>query len=94
MYMSLEEPKMDATKFEQFVAEALTTERETDTVLGPDELYGLYTSWCLIHKLQPAAPDSLFKALKQRGIDPHNCELAMTGPAAADYILASAPSLI
>jgi hypothetical protein len=47
---------MDATKFEQFIAEALTTERETDTVLGPDELYGLYTSWCLIHKLQPAAP--------------------------------------
>ncbi|RAM38236.1 hypothetical protein [Arthrobacter globiformis] len=85
---------MDATQFDQFIAEALTTERETDTVFGPDELYGLYTSWCLIHQLQPAAPDSLFTALRERGIDPENCELAMTGPAAADYILASAPSLI
>ncbi|MDQ0617453.1 hypothetical protein [Arthrobacter globiformis] len=85
---------MDATQFHSFIAEALTTERETDTVLGPDELYGLYTSWCLIHELQPAAPDSLFTAVRERGIDPENCELAMTGPAAADYILASAPSLI
>ncbi|MFE4545668.1 hypothetical protein [Arthrobacter sp. NPDC056727] len=85
---------MDATQFDLFVAEALTTERETDTVLGPDELYGLYTSWCLIHKVQPDAPEALFAALKERGIDPENCELAMTGPAAADYILASAPSLI
>jgi hypothetical protein len=85
---------MDATQFDQFIAEALTTERETDTVLGPDELYGLYTSWCLIHQLQPAAPGPLFTALSERSIDPQNCELAMTGPAAADYILASAPSLI
>ena len=85
---------MDATKFDQFIAEALTTERETDTVFGPDELYGLYTSWCLIHQLQPAAPDSLFTALRERGIDADDCDLAMTGPAAADYILASAPSLI
>ncbi|MFE4838106.1 hypothetical protein ACFRAU_25930 [Arthrobacter sp. NPDC056691] len=85
---------MHATQFEQFVAEALTTERETDTVLGPDELYGLYTSWCLIHNVQPDAPAALFAALKANGIDPQNCELAMTGPAAADYILASAPSLI
>lgn len=85
---------MDATQFDQFIAESLSTERETDTVLGPDELYGLYTSWCLIHQLRPAAPVSLFTALRERGIDPENCELAMTGPAAADYILASAPSLI
>ena len=85
---------MNATKFDEFIAEALTTERETDTVFGRDELYGLYTSWGLIHQLQPAAPGSLFTALRERGIDPENCELAMTGPAAADYILASAPSLI
>ncbi|APX01075.1 MULTISPECIES: hypothetical protein [Arthrobacter] len=85
---------MDATQFDLFVAEALTTERETDTVLGPDELYGLYTSWCLIHKAQPDAAGALFVALRERGIDPENCEMAMTGPAAADYILASAPSLI
>lgn len=85
---------MVATQFEHFVAEALTTDRATDTVLGPDELFGLYTSWCLIHQAQPAAAEDLFMALRERGVDPENCELAMTGPAAADYILASAPSLI
>ena len=85
---------MTATHFEQFVAEALTTERETDTQLSQDELYGLYTSWCLIHKTQPQLPAALWSALKVQGIDPEDCELAMTGPAAADYILASAPSLI
>ena len=82
---------MTATHFELFVAEALTTERETDTQLTPDDLY---TSWCLIHRTQPEAPAALWASLKEQGIDPEDCELAMTGPAAADYILASAPSLI
>ena len=85
---------MTATHFELFVAEALTTERETDTQLTPDELYGLYTSWCLINQTQPEPPAALWASLKEQGIDPEDCELAMTGPAAADYILASAPSLI
>lgn len=85
---------MTAPHFELFVAEALTTERETDTKLTPDELYGLYTSWSLINKSQPEPPAALWASLREQGIDPEDCELAMTGPAAADYILASAPSLI
>jgi hypothetical protein len=85
---------MTATHFERFVAEALTAERETDGQLTPDELYGLYTSWCLIHETQPQPPAALWASLKEQGIAPEDCELAMTGPAAADYILASAPSLI
>lgn len=83
-----------ATHFDRFVAEALTTDRETDTGLNPDELYGLYTSWSLIHKSQPEAPEALRAGLQALGIDPDNNELSMTGPAAADYILASAPNLI
>jgi len=85
---------LTATHFEQFVAEALTTERETDARLTSDELYGLYTSWCLLNKAQPQPPAALWASLKDQGIAPEDCELAMTGPAAADYILASAPSLI
>lgn len=85
---------MTTTHFELLVAEALTTERETDTQLTPDELYGLYTSWCLINQTQPEPPAALWASLMELGIDPEDCELAMTGPAAADYIVASAPSLI
>ena len=47
---------MTATHFDRFVAEALTTDRETDTGLSPDELYGLYTSWSLINQNQPETP--------------------------------------
>jgi hypothetical protein len=90
----MKEPKMTATLFDRFVAEALTTDRETDTGLNPDELYGLYTSWSLIHKTQPETPEALRAGLQALGIDPDNNELSMTGPAAADYILASAPNLI
>lgn len=85
---------MTATHFDRFVAEALTTDRETETGLNPDELYGLYTSWSLINKTQPETPEALRAGLKALGIDPDKNELSMTGPAAADYIVASAPSLI
>ncbi|CAH0303400.1 hypothetical protein SRABI83_04592 [Arthrobacter sp. Bi83] len=85
---------MTATHFDRFVAEALTADRETDSGLTPDELYGLYTSWSLINTIQPESPEALRAGLKELGIDPDHNELSMTGPAAADYILASAPSLI
>jgi hypothetical protein len=90
----MKEPKMTATHFDRFVAEALTADRETDSGLTPDELYGLYTSWSLINTIQPESPEALRAGLKELGIDPDHNELSMTGPAAADYILASAPSLI
>jgi hypothetical protein len=32
--------------------------------------------------------------MKHSGIDPDNNNLSMTGPAAADYIVASAPDLV
>jgi len=85
---------MPATHFEQFLAEAVVADREPGLGLRRDELYGLYTSWCLLHKaaLQPAA--ALWEALQDAGINPDSNNLSMTGPAAADYIVASAPDLV
>ena len=68
---------------------SLITERETDAGLGKDELYGLYTSWCLINQPRREPARSLWAALKQHRINPRHNHLTMTGPAATDYILAS-----
>ena len=85
---------MTSAHFDRFLSEALATGRESDAGLGKDELYGLYTSWCLINKVQLQAPEDLWAALKVKGIDPDSNNLSMTGPAAADYIIASAPDLV
>jgi hypothetical protein len=85
---------MTATHFEQFLAEAVVPDREPGLGLGRDELYGLYTSWCLLHQAEPQPPAALWEAMKHSGIDPDNNNLSMTGPAAADYIVASAPDLV
>ena len=37
--------------FDRLLAEALTTDRETDGGLAREELYGLNTSWCLIDEI-------------------------------------------
>jgi hypothetical protein len=85
---------MTSTHFDRFLMEAVTTGRETDGGLGEDELYGLYTSWCLINQTQPETPQALWAALEEHRINPGDNGLAMTGPAATDYILASAPELL
>lgn len=85
---------MPASHFEEFLAEAVVADREPGLGLGRDELYGLYTSWCLLHQVQLQAPEALWEALDEHGINPDNNNLSMTGPAAADYIVASAPDLV
>ena len=85
---------MTSTHFERFLVEAVTTDRESESGLTDDELYGLYTSWCLLNRLQPEPPQGLWDALRAEQIEPGNNNLAMTGPAATDYILASAPDLV
>lgn len=79
--------------FDQFFAEASTTDRETDSGLTKEGLYGLYTSWCLINQGQPEPADALWAALEDRRIKPDDNTLAMSGPAALDYIVSSSPDL-
>jgi hypothetical protein len=80
---------MAASHFAQFLDEATVPDLDTGCPLGPDCLYGLYTSWCLLHGMKPK-PDSIFRAAMHRcDTDIHGRR--MSGPAAADYILASYP---
>lgn len=85
---------MPATHFKEFLAEAVVPDREPGLGLGREELYGLYTSWCLIQKSPLQPPEALWAALEDNGINPDHNNLSMTGPAAADYIVASAPPLV
>jgi hypothetical protein len=80
--------------FEAFLAQAVNQEQGQETGLGADELYGLYTSWCLLSREEPQAPAALWEALKEHQIRPEQNDLGMKGPAAADYIMASAPDLV
>ncbi|WP_251043178.1 hypothetical protein [Arthrobacter sp. ISL-69] len=60
--------------------------------MGPDCLYDLYTSWRLLHSIT-AVGDITFRSARQdRGIDLGSSRRRMTGPAVADYILASYPA--
>ena len=79
--------------FDRFLAEAVTSDRETDGGVGAEELYGLYTSWCLINHTEPEPAEALWAALKGRRIKPDDNTLAMSGPAALDYIVYSSPDL-
>jgi hypothetical protein len=80
--------------FDEFLNESVNADPGSDKGLNCEELFGLYTSWCLLKGSLPQPEEALWQALDRRGITPGNNTLAMTGPAAADYILASAPSLI
>jgi hypothetical protein len=69
---------MPTSHFEDFLNDA--TAPNTDSTMGPDCLYGLYVSWCLIHSLEPAADISFRAAMHRCGIDVHNSGLRMTQP--------------
>ena len=84
---------MSTTCFDAFVHDAISANPGSDHGLGCEQLFGLYTSWCLLNNYPVTSPEVLFAALRVRGIIPGHNTLAMKGPAAADYILASAPAL-
>lgn len=82
---------MATSHFQQFLHDATSPAPDTDLPLGPDCLYGLYTSWCLLHGRTPK-PDAAFRAaMRLNHINVHNGKLRMKGRAAADYILSSYP---
>ncbi|MFF1255149.1 hypothetical protein ACFVYC_21980 [Pseudarthrobacter sp. NPDC058329] len=85
---------MSTTHFDDFLKDAVSADPGSDAGLNCEELFGLYTSWCLLNSCPAESADALFEALGPRGIVPGKNTLAMTGPAAADYILASAPAIV
>jgi hypothetical protein len=81
-------------QFDRFLAEAtITIYDRSGSALGRDGFYGLYTSWCLLQQSVPRSESTFSAAMRTKGIHPAGNGLRMTGPAAADYILASCPAL-
>jgi hypothetical protein len=77
--------------FQQFLLDATSPAPDTDSPLGPDCLYGLYTSWCLLQGMAPKPVASFRAGMRLCRINVHRGRLRMKGRAAADYILASYP---
>ncbi|MEZ2390706.1 hypothetical protein AB6813_14410 [bacterium RCC_150] len=77
--------------FQQFLSEATVRDPGAADLLTPESFYGLYISWCLLHRINPVQGSDFDAGMRRFGIDVHRSGLAMTGPAAADYILASQP---
>jgi hypothetical protein len=85
----------------RFLSECITCNPENQPGLREDEIYGVYVSWCFLNAEAPCPEPSLWAAMNQhtqqkpahtsgRRVWPG---LAMTGPAAVDYILSSQPNL-
>ncbi|WP_426989204.1 hypothetical protein [Pseudarthrobacter sp. Y6] len=85
---------MSRTHLDEFVRDTINGDPGSEKGLSSEELFGLYTSWCLLTACPQESADALWQAILLRGIVPGHNTLAMTGPAAADYILSSAPGLV
>ncbi|MGO4807817.1 hypothetical protein AB4089_22160 [Arthrobacter sp. 2MCAF15] len=85
---------MADSQYDQFLQEATTLDDQSDSVLGQDCLYGLYTSWCFLSQTAPRPEDAFWAAMKEKKIRPGHAHLRMKGPAAADYIVSSYPGLV
>jgi hypothetical protein len=83
---------MAHSQFDQFLSEATYLDRESDSTLNGDSLYGLYISWCYLSGTTPKAERTFWAAMNQR-VSPGQC-LKMKGPAAADYILSSYQAVV
>ena len=82
---------MATSHFRKFLHEATAPAPDTDVPLGPDCLYGLYTSWCLLHGTTPKPSGAFQTGMRLCQVNVRKGRLRMKGPAAADYILASYP---
>jgi hypothetical protein len=83
---------MAHSQFDQFLSEATYRDRESDSTLDRDSLYGLYTSWCYLSGNAPQSEHAFWAAMKQR--TSRGQRLKMKGPAAADYILSSYQAVV
>lgn len=85
---------MEFARIVGFLSDALQEQPGSERGFSLDELYGLYISWCLMNDAVIESADTLWAALQAWGIDPARNHLAMKGPAAVDYIIASAPDIV
>ncbi|MFF2244384.1 hypothetical protein ACFVTM_09420 [Arthrobacter sp. NPDC058130] len=85
---------MADSQYDQFLQEATAPDAASESVLGRDCLYGLYTSWCFLSQTVPRPEDAFWAAMREKRIRPGHTPLRMTGPAANDYILSSYPGLV
>jgi hypothetical protein len=88
------EPTMAVSHIDRFLNEATAPDQDGGFSLRKDQLYGLYTSWCMLNRSIPAAGAEFWQEMKARRIRSSDSRLRMTGPAAADYILATYPALV
>lgn len=92
---------MTASPYSLFLSHTIASD-QPGRGLTDDELYGVYTSWCLLRRERPASSPAFWAAMREVGIPDRRRSvrggvrpgLRMRGPAAADYILASQPSLL
>lgn len=89
--------------YTQFLAQCIAADPEEDySGLSEDEMYGVFVSWCFLHRREPVTPAVFWAEMAQRGLDRRRLDagqyfrpgLRMTGPAAVDYILSSQPGLV
>jgi hypothetical protein len=85
---------MGVSKIDRFLSEATAPDQDGDASLRKDQLYGLYTSWCILNQCIPASAGEFWSEMKTRRIRSTDSRLRMTGAAAADYILATRPALV
>jgi hypothetical protein len=85
---------MAVSHFDRFLSEATAPDQDGDLSLRKDQLYGLYTSWCMLNQSVPARGADFWSAMRKHRIRSSDSGLRMTGPAAADYILATYPALV
>lgn len=92
---------MSAKNCTRFLSECIICNPENQSGLREDEVYGVYLSWCVLNAENPCPEPSLWAAMNRHALqEPGHAAgrrvwpgLAMTGPAAVDYILSSQPSL-
>ncbi|MDJ0319968.1 hypothetical protein [Pseudarthrobacter sp. PS3-L1] len=77
-----------------FLSEAVSADPGSEEGLNREQLFGLYTSWCVLNDHEPLGAHTLWMELRAHHVDPDKNSLAMTGEAATDYIVSSAPDLV
>ena len=77
-----------------FLSEAVSADPGSEEGLSREQLFGLYTSWCVLNDQEPLGVHMLWMELRAHHVDPDKNSLAMTGEAARDYIVSSAPDIV